>query len=286
MSAATNTHTFKNIDLDNTQFMGVFYQGPSDEERAAYSHFEVELGENLSLAGLHWDDVTFHTNGGCAACGSHFYHGAVIVHDGTPIAIGGICSEKFGVAKIIGKAKLQAKNQARRAAARKENQQSATTQLLDNPGLSDALTTDHPIVQDISEKLWRYGSLSDAQIDLVFKIQKQEADREARREADALLLADAPALTTERQEITGTVISVRARDGYAYGTTEYKMTVKLDNGNKVWGTIPNSIFDEVWDNDNTRVTFSATIVVSDDDEHFGFFKRPTKATAQVRKEVA
>lgn len=281
MATSTNPHTYKNIDLDKTELVGVFYQGPSEDERDSYRSCERETLENLELAGFDWDSVNFHNNGGCAACGASFFHGGVVIHDGTPIAIGGTCASKFGIAKAIGKARQIARNDRLRSEAKRENLQSAERQLLANPGLSDALTTKHDIVEDIAEKLFRYGSLSDKQIELVFKIAEQEkrwaaekADREAK-------LADAPALTEERQEIEGLVISTKARDGYAYGTTEYKMTVLLDNGNRVWGTIPNAIFDEVWGNTGkVRVTFTATICVSENDEHFGFFKRPTKPSTQ------
>ena len=69
------------------------------------------------------------------------------------------------------------------------------------------------------------------------------------------------------------------------------MVVKDDRGFKVYGTVPQAIIDEavprphslgaqVWDYEvlkGQRITFSATVQASDDDDKFGFFKRPTKA---------
>jgi hypothetical protein len=52
-----------------------------------------------------------------------------------------------------------------------------------------------------------------------------------------------------------------------------KMLVVTDTGWKVWGTMPAAL-----DVDRgARVRFTATVKPSDDDPHFGFFSRPTKA---------
>jgi hypothetical protein len=279
MSAITNPHTFKNIDLDNTQFMGVFYQGPSEDEARSYRFAEREVGENLAALGLDWEDVQFHANGGCAACGTGFFHGAVVVHDGTPIAIGGICSETFGVAKYIGKAKLLARRERLAAESRGKARASAEKYLLTNPEVSEAFdSTDHYIVEDIQRKLFQYGSISEKQAELVLKIAREEAERAERQAEREAQLAEAPALAEGRFTLEGIVISTKSKPGFAYNQTVYKMLVELTDGNRVWGTIPSKIEDEVWGTKGTvKVRFDAQVERSQDDEHFGFYKRPTKA---------
>jgi len=74
-----------------------------------------------------------------------------------------------------------------------------------------------------------------------------------------------------RVVVTGEVLSVKLQDGY-YGST-WKMLVKDDRGFKVWGSIPSSLDASR----GCRVTFTAAIEPSNDDDKFGFFKRPTKA---------
>jgi hypothetical protein len=82
-----------------------------------------------------------------------------------------------------------------------------------------------------------------------------------------------PALEEGRQKLVGTVKSTKTVPGYMGGIT-YKMLVELENGNRVYGTIPGSISGDV----GNTVEFMAKVTPSEDDTHFGFFSRPTKAS--------
>jgi hypothetical protein len=79
-----------------------------------------------------------------------------------------------------------------------------------------------------------------------------------------------------RHQVTGKILSTRVDEGFTYNTYVTKCLVLVDTpeGNyKVWGTLP--VPDaEVGD----TVTFAARLTRSDDDETFGFYKRPTKAS--------
>lgn len=122
------------------------------------------------------------------------------------------------------------------------------------------------------------------------KIQAQEAQDAA--------AADVPDFHGKRAQITGTVLSIKTRDG-GYGPVT-KMLVRHEDGWKVWGSVPTSIVDaaydqwkeglpedaNVWDYGpdcwhetlkGQQVTFTAKVEVSDNDPKFGFFKRPTAA---------
>lgn len=88
----------------------------------------------------------------------------------------------------------------------------------------------------------------------------QEAERDA-----------ADPCPTGRVVITGEVLSTKLQESY-YGST-WKMLVKDDRGFKVWGSIPSSLDASR----GCRVTFTAAIEPSNDDDKFGFYKRPTKA---------
>ena len=125
----------------------------------------------------------------------------------------------------------------------------------------------------------QYGKLSEKQSAAVLKIIDADNARKAEWAEKAKAERDAAEDVPEgKQQITGTVISVKDRAS-GYGTVVFKMLVKDDRGFKVWGTVPQAIWDAVGDERVTgqRVTFSATITQSPDDEKFGFFKRPTKA---------
>lgn len=82
-----------------------------------------------------------------------------------------------------------------------------------------------------------------------------------------------------RTTVTGTVVSVKfVEDRYSYDYNEVKKLVVLDDrGFKVHLTEPRSVCVEVGD----RLQFSVDIQPSDD-PHFGFGKRPTKATTEIK----
>lgn len=101
------------------------------------------------------------------------------------------------------------------------------------------------------------------------KIAAREAARE-KAEAERRAAANCP---EGRVDIAGEIVSVKMK-GSMYGSV-LKMLVVDDTGFKVWGSVPSSIEGCLR---GGKVSFSAQITPSDDDEKFGFFKRPTRAT--------
>jgi hypothetical protein len=94
-----------------------------------------------------------------------------------------------------------------------------------------------------------------------------------------------------RQEITGTVLGIKIRDGYMPGQTTLKLLLDCD-GFKLWGTFPNSLCGTQEVDEETlrtfytagaevgdQVTMTATVAASAD-LGFGFYSRPAKATFQ------
>ena len=78
-----------------------------------------------------------------------------------------------------------------------------------------------------------------------------------------------------RYEIQGSIVSTKWQESpFGYGNSTLKMLVEVD-GFKVWGSVPRG-FDGPLERGD-RVAFTATVEKSQDDESFGFFKRPTKA---------
>jgi hypothetical protein len=95
--------------------------------------------------------------------------------------------------------------------------------------------------------------------------------------AEAKALENAPAITEGRYQIEGTILSTKWKES-DYGDT-LKMVVQSDSGNKVWGTVPNNLINEVGEENlrGTRISFKATIKPSEGDDHFGYVSRPTNA---------
>lgn len=104
--------------------------------------------------------------------------------------------------------------------------------------------------------------------------QRIEEDRERQRKYEEMKANDPdPTPVVEgRIDIAGKVLSTKWQESL-YGDT-LKMLVLDDRGFKVWGTVPAAIDDVERGN---RVAFTASVERSDDDETFGFYKRPVKA---------
>jgi hypothetical protein len=134
----------------------------------------------------------------------------------------------------------------------------------------------------------RFGGLTPAQITATDKIVTKRIERSIERAMEPLPEKSAP---TGRVTVDGTIISTRVDDGI-YGSVR-KILVKLTDGNKVWGTCPAEVENYVmgWRESDqeidretldarkyvgTMVEFTASFTVSDKDEHFAFYKRPTK----------
>jgi hypothetical protein len=145
---------------------------------------------------------------------------------------------------------------------------------------------------DLEAKLMSFGSLSEAQMALAFKLHS-EAFCPARPSETNVAAPEG------RQTIRGTVVSVKEHRG-DFGDT-LKMTVKVttDAGTWLcWGTVPSGLTARTWSPYQTdhagaltsevakgvEVEFTATLVRGRE-PHFAFFKRPTNATIINAPEV-
>ena len=125
-----------------------------------------------------------------------------------------------------------------------------------------------------------YGKLSPKQSAAVLKIIDGNIAKKAEWAAKSVAEnANAEPIVNGKQVITGEVLTVKNQEG-PYGNT-FKMLVRDARGFKVWGTVPSALSEACYEAETTvkgsRVTFSATVEASKDDNKFGFYKRPTKA---------
>lgn len=150
----------------------------------------------------------------------------------------------------------------------------------------DAVHTDEgdDFLSSLSDQLRKGRELSEKQV----QAGADAIDRWWRKEevaaAAAAAKAATPAITEGRMLLEGTIASIKDREGF--NGTEWKMIVELANGQRVWGTFPQSLWDALmaegseYNLDKARgrqVSLTATVTPSRDDHTFGFFKRPTKA---------
>ena len=144
----------------------------------------------------------------------------------------------------------------------------------------DAHSRNH-FASDIAHKFLIYGSLSEKQVAAFISSIARDLKFAADKAAEAEHAVDLPLLVEGKVSMTGEILSIKEQ--YTDFGSCWKMLVKLEDGNKVWGTVPSSISDA---ERGDTITFSATVTKSDKDDHFGFFKRPTKAGIEQKKQHA
>ena len=217
----------------------------------------------------------------CDVCGAAYMSGAIYWHrpSGEAITIGWRCAEKMMFGDLY--RKIEGKRRRDRALARAARWADYRKIIgTAGPAVMKALRVDHYITQDIRAKILsrpEWG-LTPKQQDLLLKLEQQVEERKAQR------YVPIPAVEG-RMQIVGTVVSVKQYDGH-FGPS-LKMVVRIDTEDGAWmcwGTFPASLEDEAdlaWGGyqgaPGATVSFEASLKGGGDDEHFGFFKRPSKA---------
>lgn len=137
-----------------------------------------------------------------------------------------------------------------------------------------------PRMKSLLEKI---DAMNLGESDRVRAAREREEQRAAEQAAYEAIKQPIPTELAEgRSRFTGHIIAVYDRDSY-YGMTT-KMIFEDERGFRLNGTVPNALFDDGTDAGRTyddlrgaRIEFDAALNIADDDESFGFFKRPTKA---------
>jgi hypothetical protein len=149
-----------------------------------------------------------------------------------------------------------------------------------NPELREAfsLRDENDFLADVYAKAGEKQGLSARQIEAVIRVAAKMREFKAKP-----VEITAPVITGDAVEITGEVIWADNKPGFGYNTWVFKMIVRDDRGFKVYGTVPAAITRERGENINPyaikghRVSFTANVSPSKDDETFGYFKSPKRA---------
>jgi hypothetical protein len=325
MSNRTDIHSPKNFDPSAYDFIGWLYFGPVEPgmDGSEFSDFEADrFAHNNPHVGIYEDDQK------CDHCGSRFIYGAVFSHkDGGWIIVGHDCAS--GRFQTPDKFTFQLGYIKRRAAqtrARMSKSDKLAAYLEANPELAEAfewceeadallasfetyddygptlsdegriykrlIGFNRDTISDIRSKLIRYGNISPKQLLFVIRLAKEGAEKltDAKRIVEEV--AAMTPLTAGRQEIEGTILSVKGHDS-DFGFS-WKITVALESGHRVWGTLPTSLytttrynFGDVTTPESLKgetIHFTGTIVPKGND--FAFFKRPSKASIITQEVTA
>jgi hypothetical protein len=150
----------------------------------------------------------------------------------------------------------------------------------EHPGEYDILfNEDRPyndFFRSLRDKLVRYGDLTEKQLACVTREVEKEATAAARKVERDAENAEAGPAPEGRVQVTGTIVGLKFHHSdYTPMGGILKMTVKLENGSRVWVTVPSKVSDPTR---GDKVEFTATFTRSDDDESFAFGKRPSGYT--------
>jgi hypothetical protein len=220
--------------------------------------------------------------GHCNHCGKAIRWAVEFRHfpTGTVVVFGEICANILGLSDDRTKHELvllkrRVANLEKKMRHKEERDKNYRFFKLNQPEVVEYLENlydadNNYFLKSLKWNLEKYGMLTTAQVEAFGRVMEQ---REEAAEAKRNEVVPTTPVTEGRQEIEGEVFTVKWQDSF-YGTTQ-KMGVKLADGNKVYGTVPACI-DEVKRGDKVR--FTATVEKSDKDEHFGYYKKPTKAS--------
>jgi hypothetical protein len=129
---------------------------------------------------------------------------------------------------------------------------------------------------DIAYNAHRYTNFFPEQIEMIKRHMGFLADQEMARADREALLENAPPLEEGKYQFEGVYHYAKPKRNDFNGDLVSKMVVQLDNGNRIWGTMPKKFEEEGELEKGCRVRMTATVKRSDNDPHFGFFSRPTK----------
>ncbi|MFZ9725629.1 MAG: hypothetical protein ACO3EH_00350 [Ilumatobacteraceae bacterium] len=266
------TKTIKSIpahDLELVAFIHVFKVENNDPQSESSAAFTTETELDVLNAQLRESAQFDRERGGlrCDCCGHALSYACEVVHKPTLTGyfVGRDCATtieslsryNFGGLSVAA---------AHRAKARQNVASWKTRNPQHREILEWALTPEaHHIARDIAGKVARYKDISDKQVQLLYRLRQQQAERDAAKAAEPQPTTPAP---VGRADVSGTVLTVRSQES-AFGTTR-KALIRLTDHNKVWVSVPSSSsFQRGW-----TVTIRATWERSEKDEHFSFGSRP------------
>ena len=129
--------------------------------------------------------------------------------------------------------------------------------------------------RDVASQFDSRGDLSPRQVASFISSIARDQTYVADRAAAATESADTTQqpILTGKVQLKGKIVAIKDVFHQQWGAST-KMTVLLEDGNKVWGTRPKQLNNcGIGD----TISFIAEVSVSNEDSHFGFFSRPSKS---------
>lgn len=301
----SDVHSPANFNPENYEYVGAYDNSPDPE-------FHRSVGPNYLKTLLAQSETARYGDGfQCDHCGAHIRYVGVFKHipTGDHIAVGQVCTDnRFPLSKVdFDRLRKQAQLDREQCRLRvawdlfKTEHSFVAGADAESTVLSwnDFDASENGFVQDVLRRGRQYGSISDRQLEAIYNAvirDRERADREAAEAANPTPTVPVP--TGKGIIITGKVVSAKLKDT-DFGSV-WKMLVVVDTPEgqyKVWGSCPAGLRDDLIDygprlanggfgpprvTPDLTVTFTANVDRSSDDEAFGFFSRPRKASVVAR----
>ena len=274
----TDIHKPSLLDPAEYEFMAAFYQGGSEDMMKSYQYDMQEYDEALERYSVFQGNHD--SKGTCDHCGAAFAHGALFLHIPTQelIHVGHICaSNTVGLPDKAAAARKKAEKYAAKQAAHRKQMEKTEGWRNENAVLLEWMENQenpHGFIISLLSTVHKWGDLSQAQTRAAYKWMEGAAKREAKAAEAAERLSNAMPVRDGRYDILGTILSKKWKNTQ-FGD-QLKMVVELPDGNRIYGTVPKALRAagvEI----GSEIKFTATVEKSKNDEHFGFFAKPTNA---------
>lgn len=272
-TARTDVHRPADVDPANYVYLGAYYQGDSEYVLRAYAQENARTAAAVAAHGVFRGNHDAKNT--CDHCGVHYAHGVAFLHTPTDevVNVGHQCAGKtFGLPDRAAVVRRNAERAAQTLAARAELKAARDEWQAEHAEVAahlEAHAEGNAFYQSLLHALNRYGKLTERQTAAVERNIASDLERAA---AEAARPAPVPVVTGDAVVITGTIRTIKWQQSQWGGAL--KCRVVDDRGFAVWGTLPAAVDEaEVGD----RITFIATVEVSDNDPSFGYHKGPKKA---------
>lgn len=278
----SDIHSPANFNPEDYTFLVAFDNGGTEESNLGVMHDNgidqdidallTEL-EEAGKAGR----VAYGDAGRCDHCGARIRYVGLFRHvpSGDVIAVGQTCAEGRMTYDKVTFDRLRKQAQLDREAQRLLIAWTAFK--VERPEIDwDTLAeSENEFIGDVLRRGRNNGEISERQLEAIVESHQRDLEYAAKRAEEAANALPTMAVPEGSGIIVeGKVLTTKWQESDYGDTLKMLVEVELDGHTfKVWGSVPSAIDPERGD----RVRFTANFERSDDDQSFGFFKRPRKA---------
>lgn len=282
--ALPNLQKIDNLDPNDYEIIGMIWKEFDGESVT----FEIDFSGDYDFGAFHESEICANIlkmaenkSTRCNHCNKMIQYVMIGVNtkDGTINIFGNKCTENISMYK--GMSFEQANKRSLASFVKLKNEAKREKFLADHEGLEEALKLNNHVVKNIRDYFYKFFTLSQKQIDFVFKSVESNKEFLAKNELREAEANDVPEGRQFAQEYI--VISIK-KECTSFGGNESLVLKSCiehkEDKYRVYGNLPSSFIRE-FDSGELKVgaelKLTATLSVSDKNKKFGYFKRAVGA---------